>query len=110
MHQFRLTTTHGSSHRWKRYLSEETLERNRERSKQYYAKNRTKVLAKLKTNYAQKRQAQTQAHCEKYRGFLASYFKIDPIVSVPRRAPTQDVLNAAPPKPTNPLDLSFILN
>ncbi|OQS02583.1 hypothetical protein THRCLA_21379 [Thraustotheca clavata] len=94
-----------SPQRWKRHLSEETLERNRQRSKLYYAANRAKVLAKLKSNYAEKRQRQVQEQCEKYRDFLTNYFTLDPIVSVPVTKVEED--NEETP---NPLRLSYILN
>ncbi|KDO21676.1 hypothetical protein SPRG_13014 [Saprolegnia parasitica CBS 223.65] len=97
-------------------LSDETLERNRERSKQYYAMHRDKVLAKLKSKYAQKREAETKAYYEKHRCFFESYFKVD-VPTTTRELPstrgnesttalsTQERTTAA-----GPLDLSFILN
>ncbi|OQS02584.1 hypothetical protein THRCLA_21380 [Thraustotheca clavata] len=90
----------------KRALTEETMEKNRERAKLYYLNNREKVLAKMKTNYAKKRQRQVEEHCEKYRDFLVNYFHIDPIISLP----TQEALPEQETMGNDPLKLSFILN
>ncbi|KDO21679.1 hypothetical protein SPRG_13017 [Saprolegnia parasitica CBS 223.65] len=103
------TSPASSPRRYKRYLTEETLERNRERSKKYYAQNRAKVLAKLKSNYAKKREAETAAYCEKHRGFFLSYFQVDPLA--PTNKDTEPP--SSPPHPTttlNALDLAYILN
>ncbi|EQC32723.1 hypothetical protein SDRG_09694, partial [Saprolegnia diclina VS20] len=95
----------------KRELSDKTLERNRERSKQYYATNRDKVLAKLKSKYAMKREAETQAYYEKHRHFFESYFNVatpEPLSTNGNErvnSSTQETTAAA-----GPLDLSFILN
>ncbi|EQC32788.1 hypothetical protein SDRG_09759 [Saprolegnia diclina VS20] len=115
MHPSPSSSSSSSPRRYKRYLSEETLERNRERSKKYYAQNRAKVLAKLKSNYARKREAETTAYCEKHRGFFLSYFHVDPLA---RPVASKDEAPASSPHHTtttttstvNALDLAYILN
>ncbi|OQS02581.1 hypothetical protein THRCLA_21381 [Thraustotheca clavata] len=56
--------TSESPHGCKQPLPHQTLEKNRKRAKLYYLNYREKVLVKMKTSYAKKRQRQVEEHCE----------------------------------------------